>query len=139
MYIISKPLPGNCHILRAVGKRSEMASEDAARNPSKDGIDQVLKITIDGMDQAKFKCPRNIAASKAFEKLWRPQLHVIGAIAHGHLEVMAIMPPDAPKDANMNMTVLSIVMDLVLQYIGHSKAPSTFTIRPLLELRVVPF
>ena len=98
---------------RAVGKRSEMASEEAARKPSRDGIDQLLKITIDGMDQAKFKCPRNIAASKSFQNLWRPQLHVVGAIAHGHCELIAIMPPDIPKDANMNMTVLAKMMDLV--------------------------
>ncbi len=43
----------------------------------------VGKTTLDGMDQAKFRCPRNLASSKEFEHLFRPQLHMTGAITYG--------------------------------------------------------
>eukprot|EP00969_Alexandrium_andersonii_P280915 12420024-Alexandrium_andersonii.AAC.1 len=36
---------------------------------------RVIHLRLDGMDQAKFKCPRNVQMSKLFEPLWRPQLH----------------------------------------------------------------
>ena len=36
-----------------------------------------------------------------------------GAIAWGHTEYYFIMAPDMAKDANMEMTVLSRVLDLV--------------------------
>ena len=48
---------------RTVNVRGNLLSEKSAKKPSKDGVEQVLKITIDGMDQAKFRCPRNLANS----------------------------------------------------------------------------
>lgn len=50
---------------------------------------RVLKIDIDGMDQAKFKVPRNLEATHSFAALWRPVLHVTCAIAHGLVEARA--------------------------------------------------
>lgn len=50
---------------------------------------RVLKIDIDGMDQAKFKVPRNLEATHSFAALWRPVLHVTCAIAHGLVEASA--------------------------------------------------
>ena len=46
-------------------------------------------MTIDGMDQAKFRVPRWKFAkvSKELEGLWRPQLHVHGALVHGCCEL----------------------------------------------------
>ena len=32
-----------------------------------EGVNQILKITIDGMDQAKFRVPRNLAASSQWD------------------------------------------------------------------------
>ena len=84
-----------------------------AGNPSQDGLDQLLKITIDGMDQAKFRVPRNLCSSAEFESLWRPQLHVVGTIVHGHLECYFIMDADMAKDSNMNCTVVSRVLDIL--------------------------
>ena len=98
---------------RKCGERSSMLSENAARHPSADGAGQVLKVTIDGMDQAKFKCPRNLQDSKSFSTLWRPQLHVAGAIAWGHIEAFFIMGPEVSKDSNMETTVLARMLDLV--------------------------
>jgi Flp pilus assembly protein TadB len=70
---------------------------------------------MDGMDQAKFRCPRNLASSAELAAAWRPQLHVVGAIVHGHLEAYFVMDNDQPKDSNMNSTVLARVLDLIIQ------------------------
>ena len=58
---------------RSVATRGAHLSEEAARKLTGDGANQVLKITVDGMDQAKFRCPRNLCANKDFEKLWRTE------------------------------------------------------------------
>eukprot|EP00974_Lingulodinium_polyedra_P054085 5200719-Lingulodinium_polyedra.AAC.1 len=39
-----------------------------------------LSIAVDGMGQTEFKCPRNVANAKEVESLWRPVLHVTGAL-----------------------------------------------------------
>lgn len=56
--------------------------------------------------------------SKEFENMWRPQLHVCGAIAHGHTEFYFLMDADMKKDANMQATVVSRVLDLVSADLG---------------------
>lgn len=44
----------------------------------------ILKIDIDGMDQAKWTCPCNLESSKKLETLWKPQLsHCLGC--HGKI------------------------------------------------------
>ena len=98
---------------RGCSVRGNRIAERDAANPSVDGIGQILKINVDGMDQAKFKCPRNMASTAEFDACWRPQLHVVGAICHGHLEAYFIMNTDQAKDASMNCTVISRVLDLV--------------------------
>ena len=103
---------------RNVGMRATKVAERDARQPSADGRDQILRVTIDGMDQSKFKVPRNLASSAEFESLWRPQLHVVGAIAHGHMEAYFLMDADLAKDANMNCTVICRVLELVKEKIG---------------------
>ena len=40
-----------------------------------------------------------------------------GAIVHGHLEAYFIMPFDQPKDANMECSIISRVLDLVWEQI----------------------
>ena len=98
---------------RTVSVRGNRVAEECAKHPSIDGLGQELKMTIDGMDQAKFKVPRNTASSADLEPLWRPQLHVCGVIVHGHMECYFIMDSDRAKDSNMNCTVMSRVLDLV--------------------------
>ena len=98
---------------RTVSARGNRVAEECAKHPSIDGLGQELKMTIDGMDQAKFKVPRNTASSADLEPLWRPQLHVCGVIVHGHMECYFIMDSDRAKDSNMNCTVMSRVLDLV--------------------------
>ena len=43
----------------------------------------LLSIQIDAMDTAKYRVPRNLAASKEFACLWRPELHLVGTITDG--------------------------------------------------------
>ena len=38
-------------------------------------LGHILKIDMDGMDQAKFRAPRNISNAKAMKDLWRPTTH----------------------------------------------------------------
>ena len=102
---------------RTVSVRGNRVAEECAKHPSIDGLGQELKMTIDGMDQAKFKVPRNTASSAELEPLWRPQLHVCGVIVHGHMECYFIMDSDRAKDSNMNCTVMSRVLDLVRETI----------------------
>ena len=98
---------------RKVNVRGNLMAEKDALAPSSDGVEQVLKMTMDGMDQAKFRCPRNLASSAGFSNLWRPQIHVAGAIVWGHLECYFLMQPDQPKDANMECSILARCLDLV--------------------------
>ena len=43
-----------CHV------RGNARSERDARTASSDGVGQMIKLSVDGMDQAKFRCPRNL-------------------------------------------------------------------------------
>ena len=45
-----------------------------------------LHIRIDGLDQAKGRCPRNLENSKQWSTLWRPQLHIVGVTVEGLFE-----------------------------------------------------
>ena len=70
-----------------------------------------LHIRIDGMDQAKGRCPRNLENSKQWSALWRPQLHIVGVTVEGLFEQYWVMDQDVPKDSNMECTCLSLALD----------------------------
>lgn len=97
---------------REISTRSSLLSEEGARNPSPDGLNKLLKITIDGMDQAKFRCPRNLQSSSELKDLWRPKLHLTAAIVHGYIEAYFILPPNTAKDSNMECSVTARVLDI---------------------------
>lgn len=109
-----------CEVMndREVSIRGNRVAEADALAMKPDGFGQILKITIDGMDQAKFRCPRNLASSAEFEACWRPQLHVVGAIIHGHMECYFLMNADQPKDSNMNATVICRCLDILCDKLG---------------------
>ena len=113
---------------RNVSVRGNEIAERDAQCPSEDGLDKMLKVQIDGMDQAKFRCPRNLASSAEWDSHWRPQLHVVGALVWGHLEAFFIMDTDQPKDANMNCTVISKVLELVHDKTGSKTLPRNLVI-----------
>ena len=73
---------------------------------------RVLKVDIDGMDQAKFKCPRNVSNAHSLKDAWRPMLHVVGILCWGVFEFYATMAPDVPKDSNMQITLLCMAISL---------------------------
>ena len=75
--------------------------------------DRIVKFDIDGMDQAKFKCPRNTPSTKAHEHLWRPELHITGVIVPGICEVYFSSDTDVQKGSNTQITVLSRALDIV--------------------------
>ena len=66
----------------------------------------VLSVIEDGMDQAKFRVPRVLTRSHAFERLLRPALHVQGIWAHGGGYQLAVSDSDVCKDTNSNVEVL---------------------------------
>lgn len=72
-----------------------------------------MSVILDGMDQAKFKCPRLIEASTPLQDRYRPQLHMSGAIAHGFAEVYFVGDADIKKDANASCQQLAEVLDVV--------------------------
>lgn len=79
-------------------------------------VSRLLRITLDGMDQAKFRIPRNLASSKQFEDLWRPQIGCIGSIVPGCIEAYFFLDADMPKNANTNMTVMSRMLKLCKEH-----------------------
>eukprot|EP00959_Pyramimonas_sp_CCMP1952_P200746 4198879-Pyramimonas_sp.AAC.1 len=64
------------------------------------------------MDQAKFKCPRNMESAKMFSTLWRPTLHNVGIICEGVCEIYLVMPADEAKGSNMEISSLAHALDL---------------------------
>ena len=58
----------------------------------------VLHLCVHGMDQAKFRLPRNLQIKKQSEKNWRPQEHCVGVLAAGVGKYYFLLPPDTAKD-----------------------------------------
>ena len=58
----------------------------------------VLHLCVDGMDQAKFRLPRNLQLTKQSDQKRRPQEHCVGVLAAGVGEYYFLLPPDTAKD-----------------------------------------
>ena len=71
----------------------------------------VLCIAVDGMDQAKFRVPRKLVLTHAFEKLLRPALHVQGIWAHGAGYALAVADADMKKDSAGNVEAIARMID----------------------------
>ena len=56
-----------------------------------------LHIRIDGLDQAKGRCPRNLENAKQWSSLWRPQLHIVGVTVEGLFEQLGDAPGCAQR------------------------------------------
>lgn len=83
---------------RAVDDRIASMAEQAARGEvAVESPHSILNFCLDGMDQAKFRIPRNFSLSKDFQMLWRPTLHVAGSIADGLNEAYFLAGPDVSK------------------------------------------
>jgi hypothetical protein len=73
----------------------------------------LLSMCIDGMDQSKFRIPRNLSSSKLWSTAWRPVAHVTGVVAHGIGEYYYLADQDMRKDSNNNSDVLAKSLDHV--------------------------
>ena len=71
-----------------------------------------LHVRIDGMDQSKFRCPRNMENAKMWSTYWRPTLHTVGCIIEGLLEVYLVADQDLFKGSDTEITVLAYCLDL---------------------------
>ena len=96
---------------RAFDAKFAKLSEESANGNLVEG--SVLSIAMDGMDQAKFKVPRNTVNSKDLEPLWRPVLHMTGLIVEGIGEFYQIAESDCKKNSDMNIQCLSHILDKV--------------------------
>lgn len=73
-----------------------------------------LTVIADGMDQAKFKCPRvRTTASKLFSRLRRPTLHVAATWCHGKELFFSVSDEDLCKNSEAQMEQLSRALSSV--------------------------
>ena len=84
---------------------SSMYCEPGCTFPSR-----CLHVRIDGLDQAKGRCPRNLENSKQRSVLWRPQLHIVGVMVEGLFEQYYVMDQDVRNDSAMECAVLSLAI-----------------------------
>ena len=85
-----------------------------------------ITIRVDGVGQAKFRAPRVLSKTHAFDKLIRPALHVQGCWARGFGFHLAVADGDMKKDTNNNVEVLARMFeDIFLQFGGLPKSLST--------------
>ena len=72
------------------------------------GVQSLMVIVIDGMDQAKFRCPRMQGPpTKDSDDLLRPAMHVTGTWVHGAGLLLSVSEPDLAKDSNFNQECLA--------------------------------
>ena len=97
---------------RAVDARLSTLSLVSTDRDGETKESRVLHIRIDGMDQAKFRCPRNLENSKGWASLWRPTLHCVGVLVEGVLEAYFVTDQDVKKDSNLELSALAYALDL---------------------------
>ena len=76
------------------------------------GKETMLNLYLDTMDQAKFRCPRNVSMSKELQAHWRPMLHMTGGMTDGVHECFFISDPTMVKDSNWTCTLLARMLEL---------------------------
>ncbi len=96
---------------RAIDSRISAMAAQAARGVVRDQV-SIMSCCLDGMDQSKFRVPRNLSLSKEFQHALRADLHCTGAIAHGIFEGFFLSDCRLRKDSNLQLTVLSRVLEL---------------------------
>jgi len=92
----------------------------------------LLKLDLDGMDQSKFKVPRNLLSAKLWEKAWRPTLHCIGMVCPGLTEMYWFQDPDMKKGSNNQISLIVRALDTIEQELRAKGLPMP----PHLMLRV---
>ena len=95
---------------RKVDATINMFAQQSAKGELTDPEKTVLSLVIDGMDEAKFKIPRRVEATKQLQAVWRPECRFIGCLAEGLTENFFIGDSDLVKDANLDLTLVSHVI-----------------------------
>ena len=104
---------------RAVYAKMMSLSEEAMR-PRASGTGEpgvvsnhssLICLFVDGMDQSKFRVPRNLCSNKLWDSLWRPTGHVLGVLSHGIGEHYFFEDADLPKDSSNNVECLARCLD----------------------------
>lgn len=69
---------------------------------------QILNWTVDWMDQAKFRVPRNTSMAKVLNSCWRPQLACAGVTIDGlrNGNLLFLAEQDLPKNAETQISVM---------------------------------
>jgi hypothetical protein len=78
----------------------------------------VVTLRADGVDQAKFRCPRCLTKSHSFDRLIRPALHVQGVWCHGFGFHLAVADADCKKDTNNNVEAIARMLEAVCRKAG---------------------
>lgn len=82
----------------------------------------VLCCIIDGMDQAKFRCPKlRTRPSKYVEALYRPTLHCSGVWIHGAQFSFHVANEDVKKDSTTQLETLFLNLSMLLD--SHTQLP----------------
>ena len=86
----------------------------------------IMLYKVDGIDQAKFRVPRQNQKSHGMDTLIRPALHVQGCWAHGFGFHFAVADQDLKKDTTTNVEVIARMSESI--YRKHGGMPLTLTI-----------
>ena len=89
----------------------------------------LLNLTIDSMDCAKWKCPRNLAGTKEFSALWRPECTFTAVLTEGHSENFFLMNQNIVKDSDLMMTLLSRAIHRAVQHLQERNKPTPRMVR----------
>ena len=85
----------------------------------------VLCCIADGMDQAKFRCPKvKGRPSKSLEALYRPTLHCAGFWIHGHQLRLTVANEDLKKDSVTQLELMFLALSSLREQ--HNKLPLIF-------------
>ena len=98
---------------RSVAAQLSLRSRASARGevPLEESL---LVMCMDGMDQAKFRVPRNTSQSKDLTGRQRPQLHCVGAIVDGVSDFYYFNDLCVSKDANLQLTLLARTLGVAI-------------------------
>ena len=89
----------------------------------------VLCVMVDGMDQSKFLCPRNVQSSKLWDSYWRPQLGFVGALVHGVAEIYFILDPCLQKSSSTTVEILCQILDITRDILATRGIPFPIHLR----------
>ena len=73
-----------------------------------------LTIIVDGADQAKFRVMKSVTWPKSIEGEHRPQMKVVGALAHGHEMSFNFVEENVPKGSTLTIEVLVQCLERVI-------------------------